>query len=426
MMRVGVCVRTVAVMGDHYDVIVVGSRAAGAATAMLLARQGARVLAVDRARFPSDTLSTHQVQLPGVALLRRWGLLDRLTATGAPGVSRVRADIGGVVLDGRFPPHVGVDALYSPRRTVLDALLVDAAREAGAEVREGVIVDDLVWRGGRVVGIRAFTRGRRQRRVTLGAGLVVGADGKHSFVADAVGAACYRARPAATVASYTYWAGLALDHGEVHHRPGRAVAAFPTNDELAIIFIAAPARELLAIRADVEGHHLRTLDACGDLGERVRAGRRAERFRTTPDLPNHLRAPTGPGWALVGDAGAVMDPVTAQGIGNAFRDAQRLTDALATGDSTRLRRERDAAIGPMYDLTQRVAALREVPPGGRAVLRALRHHPRAVTHLLGMAGGVTPPDVRGLLSAVSAARRRPALQAVDTVELVPLKETERC
>jgi 2-polyprenyl-6-methoxyphenol hydroxylase-like FAD-dependent oxidoreductase len=388
-------------MGHQYDVIVVGCRVAGAATAMLLARHGARVLTVDRARFPSDTLSTHQLQLPGVALLRRWGLLDRLVASGAPGVRRIRADIDGVVLDGALPTHDGVDALYSPRRTVLDALLVTAARDAGAEVRDNVIVDRLLWRGDRVAGIRAFTRG--ERATALHADLVVGADGKRSFVADAVGAARYRVRPPATVASYTYWDGVPLAHGELYHRGGRAVAAFPTNDGLTIVYVAAPARELPVIRRDIAAHHLRTLDACGDLGARVRAGQRAERFRTTPDLPNHFREPVGEGWALVGDAGVVMDPVTAQGMSNAFRDAQRLTDALAAGDTTQLRRRRDAALTPMYDLTQRVAALRPVPLGARLALRALRGHSGAVELLLSVFSGITPPDLGGLRSAVLGA-----------------------
>jgi flavin-dependent dehydrogenase len=137
-----------------YDVIVVGARVAGAATAMLLARQGARVLLIDRARFPSDTVSSHQVQVPGIARLNRWGLLGQLRAAGTPPTRRVRFDTGPVVLDGHFPACQGVDTLYSPRRTVLDALLVDAARAAGAEVRERFRAEELTWSGGRVTGIR--------------------------------------------------------------------------------------------------------------------------------------------------------------------------------------------------------------------------------------------------------------------------------
>src|SRR5215469_9865675 len=134
-----------AVDAGRYDVIVVGTRIAGAAAAMLLARHGLRVLAVDRASFPSDTISSHQLQVPGVALLKRWGLLGRLTAAGTPATRRVRFDAGDdLILDGRFPAYDGVDALYSPRRTLLDAILIDAAREAGAEVRENFRVTELV------------------------------------------------------------------------------------------------------------------------------------------------------------------------------------------------------------------------------------------------------------------------------------------
>src|SRR5436190_11379271 len=184
-----------------YDVIVVGARVAGAATAMLLARAGLRVLAVDRVSFPSDTVSSHQVQVPGVARLHRWGLLDRLRAAGTPPTRRVRFDSGDVVLGGTFPAYDGVDALYSPRRTILDSLLVDAARTAGAEVREHFRVEELVWRDGRVTGVRGRQRGRTPTTET--ARLVIGADGKRSFVADAVGAARYRQRPVRSFACYS-------------------------------------------------------------------------------------------------------------------------------------------------------------------------------------------------------------------------------
>jgi flavin-dependent dehydrogenase len=142
-----------------YDVIIVGARVAGSSTAMLLAGKGLRVLLVDRATFPSDTLSTHQVQLPGGARLRRWGLLDQVVASGAPAARKVRFDAGPVVLQGRYPAFEGVDAVYSPRRTVLDALLLEAARAAGAEVREQFIVEELTVEGGRVTGIRGRSKG---------------------------------------------------------------------------------------------------------------------------------------------------------------------------------------------------------------------------------------------------------------------------
>jgi 2-polyprenyl-6-methoxyphenol hydroxylase-like FAD-dependent oxidoreductase len=377
-----------------YEVIVVGARVAGAATAMLLARRGVRVLAVDRARFPSDTLSTHQVQVPGVALLNRWGLLDPLCAAGTPATHQVRFDAGQVVLEGRFPPYEGVDALYSPRRTLLDSILVEAARAAGAEVREGYLVEEVLWGQDRVAGIRGHERGGTPATDT--ARLVVGADGKHSMVADAVAARRYRQRPASTLACYTYWKGVAMAGGELYQRPRRAVAAFPTNDDLTMIYVAAPRTEFETFRTDIEGHYLKTLDLCGDLADRVREGERAERFRTTPDLPNTFRVPHGPGWALVGDAGVVMDPITAQGIGNALRDAELLADAIAAElDGGRPfgadhQQRRDAAIGPMYDFTTDLAAFNPPRPADQQLLAALHGRQAEIDRFLGVFAGATP------------------------------------
>lgn len=384
----------------RYDVIVVGARVAGAATAMLLARHGLRVLAVDRASFPSDTVSSHQLQVPGVALMRRWGLLGPLAAAGTPPVRRVRFDAGGgLVMDGQFPGHEGVDAMYSPRRTLLDSVLVEAARQAGAEVRENFRVTQVTASGGRVTGIRGSARGRPA--VTETATLVIGADGKRSLVAGAVGARRYRERPVRSFASYSYWAGVPVSGGELYQRPGRAVAVFPTNDGLAMIYAAAPIAEFASARADLEGHFLRTLDLCGDLGERVRGGTRAERLRTTPDQPNTFRCPYGPGWALAGDAGVVMDSISAQGMTNALRDASYLSAAVVAGlggsrpmaDALHdHHRHRDRAIRGMYDFTLSLAAFRPATPGKRRFLAAVATDQGETDRFLGAFAGIVPPE----------------------------------
>jgi 2-polyprenyl-6-methoxyphenol hydroxylase-like FAD-dependent oxidoreductase len=390
-----------AAMGaGRYDVIVVGARVAGAATAMLLARQGLRVLAVDRASFPSDTISSHQLQVPGAALLHRWGLLGKLAAAGTPPARRVHFDAGGgLVLDGQFPAYEGVDALYSPRRTLLDAVLVEAARQAGAEVRENFRVTQVTGSGGRVTGIRGSARGRPA--VTETASLVIGADGKRSLVAGAAGARRYRERPVRSFASYSYWAGVPVPGGELYQRPGRAVAVFPTNEELTMIYVAAPIAEFAPAHADLEGHFLRTLDLCGDLGERVRSGSRAERLRTTPDQPNTFRCPHGPGWALAGDAGVVMDPVSAQGMTNALRDASYLSAAVVAGlgGSRPLagalhdhQRRRDRAIRGMYDFTLGLAAFPPARPGQRHFLAALAADQQETDRFLGVFAGIVPPE----------------------------------
>ena len=382
-----------------YDVIIVGARVAGSATAMLLARAGLRVLVADRATFPSDTLSTHQVQLPGGARLRRWGLLDAVVASGAPAAREVSFDAGPMVLRGRFPEFEGVDAVYSPRRTVLDALLLEAARAAGAEVRERFAVEEVTVEAGRVSGIRG--RGKGGPAVTEQARLVVGADGKHSMVARTVGAAAHHELPPRTMGCYTYWEGVPLQGGEIYARERRAVGAWPTNDGLTLTYVAWPVDEFAAFRADPEGNFLRTLDLAGDLGQRARAGRRAERFRASPDLPNRFRRPQGPGWALVGDAGLVMDPITGQGIGDALRDAELLAGAIGAGFGGRqpltealagYERDRDRAALPMYRFTAELAALGPAGPEQRALFTALAGRPAEVDRFLGVLTGVVPLD----------------------------------
>jgi 2-polyprenyl-6-methoxyphenol hydroxylase-like FAD-dependent oxidoreductase len=384
----------------QYDVIVVGARVAGAATAMLLARQGLRVLAVDRVSFPSDTVSSHQLQVPGVALLRRWGVLDRLVAAGTPPTRRVRLDFGtGLVLDGQFPAYEGVDTLYSPRRTLLDAILVDAARRAGAEVRENFRVEEVTRSGGRVVGVRGRSRGGRA--VTETASLVIGADGRRSLVAEAVGARRYRERPVRSFASYSYWSGVPAPHGELYQRPGRAVAVFPTNGDLTMVYSSAPIAEFASARGDLENHYLRTLDLCGDLGDRVGSGIRVERLRTTPDQPNTFRHSHGPGWALVGDAGVVMDSISAHGMTNALRDAGYLSAAVVAGlgGSRPLaatlkehQHRRDLAIRPIYDFTLDLAAFPAPTLAQRHFLAAVASDQEATDRLLGAFAGVVPAD----------------------------------
>jgi flavin-dependent dehydrogenase len=390
-----------------YDVIIVGARVAGASTAMLLARRGLKVLAVDRATFPSDTLTTHQVQVPGAARLARWGLLDRLVEAGTPTTGRVRFDQNGVVLDGRWPSVDGVDALISPRRTLLDAVLVDAAREAGAEVRENVVVEEVVDGG-----IRCREKGGAP--VVARAPLIIGAAGKHSLVARSVGAREYRRQAPRSVAFYGYWEGVPLDGGELYGRSRRVVGAWPTNDNLVITYLAWPVAEFDAIRRDVEGAVLRSLDATG-LGERIRAGRRAERFRGSPELPAFFRQPYGPGWALVGDAGLTLDPITGQGITHALRDAELLADAIADGRSLAgYHRARDRATLPMARMTARLARLAPSRPGERVLFEALARDPG---RFFGVLSGTRSPDevfsprallrllgVRGLARLVRASR----------------------
>lgn len=381
-----------------YDVIVVGARVAGSPTAMHLARKGYRVLLLDRATFPSETLSTHMITVSGSAQLRRWGLLDRVAATNCPPVRNIVLDLefddyGSVVLTG-FPPTVddGFGAIYAPKRTVLDKILIDAAAEAGAEVRENFTVRDILMDGERVIGIRGSTPGGPL--ITETAPLVVGADGMRSLVARAVDAPTYATRPPESCGYYTYWSGVPLKGLEFYTRPYRTVIAFPTNDQHSAIFMEWPNRDFHTFRANLEANYLQTLDEVSpDLAERVHAGKLAHRFMGTADLPNFFRKPYGQGWALVGDAGVHKDPITAQGITDAFRDSELLANAIDAGFSGRqtidealagYEQKRNEILMPIYDFIVEHATLEPFAPEFQQVMAALRSNQEATNRFFGV------------------------------------------
>ena len=308
-----------------YDVIVIGARCAGSPTAMLLARKGHRVLLLDRATFPSDTYSTHFVQLPGIARMKRWGVLDRVMATGCPPVTKGILDIDGQKVEAEFPLVEGLPGLAAPRRTVLDKILVDAAAEAGAEVREGAMVDSLLFDGDRVVGVQGHTSSGSFEE---NARIVIGADGRSSATARAVGADYVEFTPALGGGYYSYWSGVECDAAELFLYDGQFSVAFPTNDGLTTIAMAVRPENYSEERSDADGHVMRLLDRLGDFGERVRAGERVHDLISIGNLTNFLRVSHGPGWALVGDAAYHKDPTPADGISDAFRGVDLLVEAV--------------------------------------------------------------------------------------------------
>jgi len=387
-------VRKEAVM---YDAIVVGARCAGSPAAMLLARKGYRVLLMDRAGFPSDTLSVHYIHQPGVARLKRWGLLDRIAASNCAPVVRQVVDFGPFALAGSPPPADGVAEGYAPRRTVLDHILVEAAVAAGAELREHISMSELLTDGEHVVGLRGRAKGGGV--VTEKARIVIGADGLHSRVARSVQPAIYNVRPALTCAYYSYWSDVAVAGSELYPRPDRMIIALPTNDRQTVIIVYWPKAMFHEVRADIEGHFLKALNLVPGLAERVRSGRRTERFRGTADLPNFYRKPYGPGWALVGDAGYHKDPITAQGISDAFRDAELLAEAIDEGLSGRrpleqtlaqYERRRNQASMPLFELTCEFATLRPPSVEQQQLFAALRHNQAQTNLFFGTIVGTVP------------------------------------
>jgi len=318
-----------------YDVIVVGARCAGATTAMLLARRGLDVLLVDRARFPSELPHGHFIHRHGPARLHRWGLLDRVLATGCSPITSFVEDLGDFTLRGDDLVVDGVPVGVGPRRAALDAVLVEAAVEAGAELRESFPVHGLAFEDGRVTGVRGGSA------VTERARFVIGADGRNSRVAKQAQAAGYDEVPTLTCWYFSYWSGVPGNALELYMRDRHVIFAFPTNHELFALFVSWPIDELDSVRSHAERRLLQAVDAVPELAERLHVGTREERIYGATSLPNYLRRPYGEGWALVGDAGCHKDPFLALGICDAFRDAELLADAVGAALS-RERPEADA------------------------------------------------------------------------------------
>ena len=400
-----------------YDVIVVGARCAGAPTAMLLARRGYRVLLVDAAELPSDMrLSTHLVHPSGAERLRRWGLLDEVIASGCPPVERFQLDFGPIQLEGPPVPAGDLTSAYAPRRFVLDRILLGAALRAGVEVRTSFTVTDLCEGESGVEGVSGLSNDAVV--VTEGARLIVGADGRNSRIAELVGAARYEETAPLQGTYFGYWRGLPLDSMELHLRSGRGVYAFPTNNEMTLVGANWAIADFRAARFDIEQSYREVIADCAP-----ELARRLERGARDGDLVGgavgaFMRKPFGPGWALVGDAGMTMDPCTAAGINNAFRDVEALVDAIdrgLSGASTinealgEYHARRDEIGLPIYGLTRDLAAFDPPTAEMAALLGALVDNPEQTSRFIGvLAQTVSPVEFFGpenIGRIMNAARR---------------------
>lgn len=310
---------------SNYDVIVVGARVAGAATAMLLAREGMRVAVIERAPYGTDTISTHALMRGGVLQLTRWGLLEPIVAA-TPAIRTTVYNYGGRRREIAIKPAHGVDALYAPRRTLLDPVIADGARRAGAELNYGCRVTGLVWESGRVVGVR--TSGMCRDR-ELRAPLVVGADGVRSIVARDAGAHEQVVGRWCSGITYGYWRDIPAEGYEWTFHPDACTGVIPTGNGLVCVFAGGRPRTI-GRGGEVA---IRTLARTADpgLAERLDAAGAPVVTRTFRGVPGYLRRCHGPGWALVGDAGYFKDPIVAHGMTDGLRDAELLARAVSVG-----------------------------------------------------------------------------------------------
>jgi flavin-dependent dehydrogenase len=293
-------------------------------------------------------------------LLSRWGVLDHLIEAGTPPIRQTRFDYGSDSVTVNIKPSAGVEALYAPRRTVLDRMLVDAADAAGAEIRYGVSVIGVLRDGaGRVIGIHG--RDRAGAQFIARAHLTVGADGIRSIVAREVGAATLRVGSGSSGIIYGYWSKLRTDGYEWFYRPGYSAGLIPTNAEEVCVFAGVPAHHLT--RGNLRATYDRLLGAAtGGAGGRLIQARPPTRLHTWIGRPGYVRQAHGAGWALVGDAGSFLDPLSTHGITDALRDAETLARCLTRGqtfdDLDVFAATRARVIGATFDVVDRIASYR--------------------------------------------------------------------
>jgi flavin-dependent dehydrogenase len=395
--------RNLADLNARYDVVIVGARVAGAATAMLLARAGLQVLLVEQGAPGTDTLSTLALMRGGVLQLTRWGLLDSIRTSGTPPIDRTTFHYEGEPVQVRIKPRDGVDALYAPRRTVLDPIVARAAERAGADVAWHVRLVDLArdW-SSRVTGVVLEGRGGQRREIR--ASLVVGADGLHSSVANRVGAAAYRIGPHVSSVIYTYVFGLDIQGYHWHFVPGAAAGVIPTGGDEILVFASAPRERFMReLRLDLaSGFHRVLQQVVPWLGAAVRVLGGAP-FRGFAGHEAYFRQAHGPGWALVGDAGYFKDPLTAHGITDALRDAELLARAILAGTEAALasyQAIRDELSGRLFEITDEIASFEASMPRLRVLHKMMSDAmSREVMYLSALpATGLPPvrPDERAI------------------------------
>ncbi len=411
---------------EQVDVVVVGGRLAGCAVAAPLARAGRRVVVLDKMRFPSDQLSTHLLMPAGTSELAKLGALPRILALNPSQVRYTQVEAEGITCRERLrPADDGIDYGVCIPRDLQDVQLVEAAREQGADIREGATLEDLIWRAGRVAGVRYRDADGGSREID--ATLVVGADGRRSTVASLVGSwTPYRLSRNGRGLVFRYLddplAGTVDAETYYQWREGDSFAfAFPTTPAGKILVLLMGHRdEVHEARADAEGYWQRKLDEHPGLARRIAGAPPGSKLRSTGETPAFFRASSGPGWALAGDAGHFKDPVTGQGMRDALWAGRTLAehvlpvldDPVAVDVATRSwEAERDRECLPAYHFANADTRVESQSP--------------ALCELVRDAGRTSEPDLTDLFGRARTPQEIAPLPRLARATLAALWRGER-
>lgn len=375
-------------MTESFDAVIVGARCAGAPLARFLARGGAKVVLIDASDMPSDQpMSTHFIQPYGMHILDELGLGDRVRAIAPP----VDVFINGCedrLARLRWPAGTGGSC---PRRIDLDPLLIDGAREVGAEVRLRCKAVDLMRDGNRVTGVVVEQAGERRE---LRAGVVVGADGRNSTIADLVGAEEYYGYDNPRFAYWAYWPRPSWYGSDARYEGAAIIAyrgrdfvfSFPTNRDQLLIGCGLPGDDAARPkwRADPAGMlraRLSADDLCAPL---IEGATPVGKVIGAIKMRYFFKRAAGPGWALVGDSGLFKDPTAGLGISDALRDARALAAAISQGGDAALERywrERDVASIELYQFTRQLGEVDYNNPLNQLVFEKLCAKPELIDRL---------------------------------------------
>jgi flavin-dependent dehydrogenase len=321
-------------VAEEFDVVVVGGRCAGSSVACHLARAGLSVVVLDRARFPTDVVSTHFFQRPALESMAGMGVLDKVRATGAPIVRTTIAKMDdGIDMTATLeddPDDLGMGMCV--RRIVLDPILQSGAVDAGAELRTSTKVRTLVWQDGRVAGVVA--EGPNGGEVEVRAKLVVGADGVASTVGSLTGARRYNLIHNSRFYQYAYYQGARIPSPTpliLHRRNYELGFGCPTDDGLVIVTVGPHFADLPKWRRDPGRGFDAEVAKMDEIADLVAGAKRVTEPRGVIKATAYFRESAGPGWVLVGDAGHFKDPTPGQGIADALYQGERLAAEIVAG-----------------------------------------------------------------------------------------------